>query len=138
MKTIYFVFAIVVCSSASYGGEVQGQALDLQGLPIPNLTVQIFSSQARIAARFFENGVYSVPIENSAVPEFGQGVTVIFSAPGRDTVQVNLHGRSVNSFNVVLPERTYGDPPPTIYCIPQYYYCRPQYRYYWHSCGCGW
>jgi hypothetical protein len=114
---------IAACADA---GEITGRAFDLGGVPIPNVTVQVLNEYGRrVASGRFTQGNYKLPISNDAVPNSSQGVTVIFSSPGRETVQVNLHARSNNSFNIVMPVRAEatrfveGEP-----CVP--YNCRPR------------
>lgn len=119
-KTLLIVMLSMLATSEAIGGAISGQAVDLEGRTIPNVNIQAFSVNGRVANRTFADGAYNVPINNASVPNTNQGLTVIFSAPGRETVTVNLHARSANSLNVVLPERRYGAP-----CVQ---YSQPCYR----------
>jgi len=111
---------LMLAASEAIGGVISGQAVDLEGRAIPNVNIQAFSVNGRVVNQTFASGTYNVPINNASVPNTNQGLTVVFSAPGRETVTVNLHARSNNALNVVLPERRHG--------VPGMQRCQPQYR----------
>jgi hypothetical protein len=122
----FAVLSVALFSFACEAGTISGQAIDLRGGRIPNVTVRVFSVDGQITSQTSRAGNYKLTIADTAVPEFNQGLTVVFSSPGRETVTVNLHARSDHALNVVLPERMYGDPacapPPVSMCAPAIYY----------------
>jgi hypothetical protein len=106
MNRATLLVGLCFVASSANAGEIAGRALDLSGNPIPNVIIRVYNEEGRqLGAARFAKGVYSFSIPNDAVPNSSQGITVVFSSSGRETVQVNLHARSNNSFNIVMPER---------------------------------
>jgi len=106
MRRFFLSVLLLLASTSAQGGEIIGQALDLQGKAIPNVTVQVLGpGGVAITEQTFAAGNYSLAFADTAVPNFSQGVSVLISAPGRESVILNLHGRSINTANVVLPVR---------------------------------
>jgi hypothetical protein len=134
MKRIaFFLIASIVVVHAE-AGEIVGSALDLKGETIPNVVLQLLDENGRrIYSYRYADGNYKLQINNNRVPEDSQGMTAIFSASGRETVSVNLHARSSNTFNIVMPERKEA----TQMVEPQPQRCKPKYydpcRYYYNG-----
>ena len=106
MKTAATLILLARLETSLIAGEIRGREVDLAGGTIRNVTLQITDQYGEpLFARRFDDGNYYVTVNDAKVPKDNQGMTVIFSAPGRETVQVNLHMPSMNTFNVVLPIR---------------------------------
>lgn len=126
------LLAVCVFGSNASAQTLSGQALDLRAQPIPNVNVEILSAQGvQLFEETFADGNYG----GTALPPVSgdnQGVIVIFSAAGQQTVQVTLHANSDHTMNVVMPnavDETSVCPPPP--CPPPCFYHRERWLGCW-------
>lgn len=119
-RTYLLTVALLAVCGAGRAQTLNGQALDLDGNPISNLTVQILSAGGVLVdEQFFAKGNYA-GITLPATANNQQAVRVIFSSPGRETIVVLLNSRSNHTFNIAMPVRKvcyYRCVPPTV--LPQ-------------------
>lgn len=99
--TLSFCFLLAFASFAS-AQTLSGQATDLSGGAIADVTVEVRSAEGvSLGNQTFANGNYSVNLP--ARPDDSQGVIVVFTAPGQQSVQVTVNARATHSLSVVMP-----------------------------------
>lgn len=98
------VFAIV--PSTGVGGSIDGQARDLPGAKVVDVTAIVLRSDGAVLfTKTFRDGHYTITIPDSRLFENNKSVSILFTSPGRDDARLdNVLGTvSVEGLDMVLP-----------------------------------
>ena len=110
MCSRFWAVTFALClPTIAMAGEFSGQGRNLDGTEVRNVTVTAIRADNRVIFnRLFPDGNYTVPINDSALFQDDQSITLLFTSPGRDDARLdNLLGTgSILGLDVVLPLKT--------------------------------
>jgi hypothetical protein len=129
IRQVLTVISLFLFAGTANAGTLSGQARDLDGTPVQNVTVIVVNANNEvITQQFFRNGRFVINIPDGRLFANNRSISVLFSAPGRDDARLdNIFGTQVGQqVDVVLPVKYQAIEPRTpAVCPPPVVRCKP-------------